>query len=333
MHLADITALRTVSGAGLLMALTRRCPLSCAHCSTDSAMDSEQYSSAPFLGLVDTFTAAAHPEVMVLSGGEALLRPGLVADLAESARLAGTRTCLMSGMYFARRALGARGSVSQATMIPAGLRRAIGAVDHFAASLDVHHEREVGRDDVFRAFRAVLDLVPAASFHVTGLGDDDPYIEDLVARIRREFDDQVPVLVSRVQPTGRARKGLSTSSQHRGTRYRSGGQHRPRQARRGTDSLLVRRVAARGLRRDRLRVQPPESRRSSAACASRPRRRRVGLVGGLARPDPRPALAPCHQDSGTGRGARPLRHEIGSGDHGRTTARRLRDLRDPGSGS
>lgn len=195
LHLADITALRSIPAAGVLLALTRRCPLSCAHCSTDSALDSEQHAEEPFRTLVDSFRPDSRPEVMVLSGGEALLRPRLVADLATTARRAGTRTCLMSGMYFAR----------QGSEIPVGLRAALGAVDHFAASLDVHHEREVGRDDVFRMFRRVLETVPAGSFHVTGLGDGDPYVADLVADIRREFHDRVPVLVSRVQPTGRAR--------------------------------------------------------------------------------------------------------------------------------
>src|SRR5690242_1506129 len=131
MHLADIMRLRMVPGAALFLAITRRCPLSCAHCITDSSLASEQYSDEPFRRVVDSFTAEYHPRVLYMSGGEALLRAGLVHDLAVAARVVGTRSGVLSGMYFARE--GQR-------MSPA-VRRAIGSLDHFAASLDEFHER------------------------------------------------------------------------------------------------------------------------------------------------------------------------------------------------
>lgn len=195
MHLAEIAALRSVPAAGVLLALTRRCPLSCAHCSTESSDAAEQYPGVPFRRLVGSFASWQRPEVIVMSGGEALLRPRLVADLAATARAAGTRSYVLSGMFFAR---GER-------RIPPAILRAVGSVDHFAASLDAFHEREVSRREVFRALHLLSDRVPAMSLQLTGLGDDDPYIEDLVAEARREFADRLPILVTRLQPTGRAR--------------------------------------------------------------------------------------------------------------------------------
>lgn len=199
MHLYEMAQLRTRPAAGLMLALTRRCPLSCAHCSTDSYLDSEQYGADPFRRVVASFTPETAPGVILMSGGEALLRADLVRELALSARTAGTRSYLLSGMYFAR----------DSRRIPAALVKAISPVDHFAASLDEFHEREVSRQQVFAAIRQVRDLVPHTSFQLTGRGEDDPYLAGLVADIRREFDDEVPMLIGIVSPVGRGVQLLS----------------------------------------------------------------------------------------------------------------------------
>ncbi|WP_033213709.1 radical SAM protein [Kitasatospora phosalacinea] len=193
MELAELIGLRPVPGAGLLLTLTRRCPLSCAHCSTSSSMAGEQPRAADLRRFVGSFTPAERPEVLMLTGGEPLLRPGLAAELAALARAAGCRTALLSGMFFAR---GGR--------VPAPVVRAVSALDHFSASLDVHHEREVPRADVFRAVHRVLDAGVPASFHLTGGGPDDPYLAEVTAAVRREFADRVPMLVTEVRPLGRA---------------------------------------------------------------------------------------------------------------------------------
>lgn len=192
MHLAEMAVRRAVPGAGVFLALTRRCPLSCAHCSTESAMDSEEHAPWPFLRLVASFTEEEHPEFIAMSGGEALLRPALVRELAESARARGTRSYLLSGLFFARTGR----PVSRA------LRAAIGAVDHFAASLDRFHEREVSRRAAFRALHEIRSWGTRVSLQITG---DDAYADDLVRDARREFDDQVPMLVVPLRPVGRAR--------------------------------------------------------------------------------------------------------------------------------
>src|SRR5947209_1142650 len=129
MHLVEILARRQVPGAGLYLSLTRRCPLSCAHCSTNSSLSSEEYEASNFLKLVDSFTVDCHPEILVLTGGEPLVRPGLVRGITERAHAVGTRVVLASGMFFAR----------QAT-IPASLNETIRGVDHLTASLDIYHE-------------------------------------------------------------------------------------------------------------------------------------------------------------------------------------------------
>lgn len=198
MELADIVGLRPVPCAGLLVSLTRRCPLRCAHCSTASTMTGEQTAARTLVRFAGTFTPADRPEVVMMTGGEPLLRPALMEELAHTVRAAGTRSAVLSGMFFARNG-----------RVPARILRAITAVDHFSASLDVHHEREIPRGDVLKAMRKVLDAGVAASFHIVGSGPADPYLADVVGEVRRVFGDRVPMLVSQVRAVGRAAAWLS----------------------------------------------------------------------------------------------------------------------------
>ncbi|AUG78990.1 radical SAM protein [Kitasatospora sp. MMS16-BH015] len=193
MELAELVGLRPSPGAGLLVTLTERCPLSCAHCSTSSTMRGGQPGSAELLRFVGSFGPDDRPELMLLTGGEPLLRPALAAALATTARAAGTRTALLSGMYFARQ-----------PRIPAGIRAAVRALDHFSASIDVFHEREVPRAEVFRALREILDAGVPISLHATGSGPEDPYLAGLTADVRRAFGADCPMLVNELRSVGRA---------------------------------------------------------------------------------------------------------------------------------
>ncbi|MET0391380.1 MAG: radical SAM protein [Polyangiales bacterium] len=197
MHLIDLLSWRSTPAAGVSIGLTRRCPLHCAHCSTSSTPHSEEHPAALFERFVDSFSVDCRPEVLSMSGGEAMLRPGLVRSLAERARRAGTKTSVLSGLFFARFAA-----------IPAGIKAAIEAVDHFSVSLDEFHEREVPRADVFRVLEQVLARGTHVSMHLVGHGAEDPYVEGLVADVRLRFGAQVPMLVNNVSHFGRARTWL-----------------------------------------------------------------------------------------------------------------------------
>ncbi|MET8840961.1 radical SAM protein [Streptomyces rubiginosohelvolus] len=218
MELAELVARRPFPAAGLLLGLTRRCPLSCAHCSTGSGLFTRQEPDAGQLErFVGSFTAENRPDVVMLTGGEPLLLPALAERLSTLARNAGSRTALLSGMFFARSGAlpGSRGGASRVRRvgafpgrrsgaIPPAILRAIRSVDHFSASLDVHHEREVPRADVFRALHLVREEGVAVSLHLTGTGASDPYLADLTRAVEKEFDGQLPCLVNEVRPFGRA---------------------------------------------------------------------------------------------------------------------------------
>ncbi|MCU7730688.1 radical SAM protein [Actinoplanes sp. KI2] len=192
MELGELVGLRPLPGAGLLLALTQRCPLRCAHCSTASTAAGAQPPAARLRRFVASFGDQDRPAVLLMTGGEPLLRPELVAELAYAARRRGTRSAVLTGAFFAR------------TSTPAAIRAAIEAVDHFSVSVDAFHERQIPRRDVFRLLAAVLDSGVPVSIHAVGAGADDPYLDGLVADVRRRFGDRVPMLVNTIRPVGRA---------------------------------------------------------------------------------------------------------------------------------
>jgi MoaA/NifB/PqqE/SkfB family radical SAM enzyme len=171
--------------------------LHCSHCSSSSALDSEQYDEAPFRRLVASFRSDDHPAVVAMTGGEALLRPRLVHDLAIDARHVGARSYLLSGMFFAK----AGGA------IPPSLLRAIEVVDHLAASIDAFHEVEVARSAVLDTLARRMDAGQACSLQVTATAPDDPYVADLAREVGQRFDGRLPILVSTLGPKGRAEEG------------------------------------------------------------------------------------------------------------------------------
>ncbi|MEU7908833.1 radical SAM protein [Actinoplanes sp. NPDC049118] len=192
MELGELVGLRPLPGAGLLLALTQRCPLRCAHCSSASTQAGPQPSAARLRRFVASFGDRDRPDVVLMTGGEPLLRPELVAELALAARRRGARSAVLTGAFFAR------------TATPAAIRAAIDAVDHFSVSIDVFHERQIPRPDVFRLLSSVLDAGTPVSIHAVGATAGDPYLTGLVADVRRRFGDRVPMLVNTVRPVGRA---------------------------------------------------------------------------------------------------------------------------------
>jgi pyruvate-formate lyase-activating enzyme len=171
--------------------------LNCRHCSTSSTLGLADLSEAPFRRIVGSFTEDSHPDLVVMSGGEALLKAELVRWIGETSRRVGASTQVMSGMYFARE-----------RRIPPAVRRAVDAVDHLSASIDVFHEEEVPRSAVLRVLRELADEGKDLSVHLVGLDDDDPYLAEAVADIRETLDDRVPIAVNHVGPLGRAAEWL-----------------------------------------------------------------------------------------------------------------------------
>lgn len=224
MRLDELMGLRRTVGAGLLVTLTERCPLHCAHCSSASTRAGRLLDGAALLRFLRTFEPDCRPDVLLLTGGEPLTRPRLVERAAEAARAAGTKTAVLSGAFFAAGRSGghgartgpgvagasglpgspeAGGGATAAWGLPAWVARVARAVDHFSLSLDAFHEREVARDDVFRTLEALLRTGVATSLHLLAGGPRDPYPDEVAEQVRTRFGADVPMLVATVRPVGR----------------------------------------------------------------------------------------------------------------------------------
>lgn len=198
MHLLDLLAVRADPAAGLYLSLTRRCPLHCAHCSTGSTMRSEQLDEAPFRSMVESFAGGQPPHLIWMTGGEPLLRPRLVCDLAMRSRQLGVASALLSGVWFAA-----------APRPPGEIRRALLSVDHVSVSIDRYHEREVPRVAVLALLAELLAEGRDVSVHLTGDRAGEAYLDQAVDEIRSALDDRCPIHVSLVGAAGRARDWLS----------------------------------------------------------------------------------------------------------------------------
>jgi hypothetical protein len=199
MHLAELLVRRPVPAAAVFVTLTRRCPLRCRHCSTMSTMTAEQLPAALLRRFASSFTPADHPEFLLMTGGEPLLRPRLVTELAQIARAAGTRSYVLTGAFFTR-----------AGPPPALIKTALEAVDHVAVSIDVFHQAEVPRANVFRLLHQLRETGIDVSIQACGTGPGDRYIAGLISDVRTEFADRVPLLVTTLRPAGRARQWLGS---------------------------------------------------------------------------------------------------------------------------
>lgn len=197
MHLSELLSYRAIPAAGISMGITRKCPLRCAHCSTNSSLNSEQFAGHIFTNFVDTFTEEHHPKVISMSGGEALLRPKLVRRLAQSARRVGVKSSVLSGLFFANY-----------STIPKYIEQAIRSVDHFSVSTDIFHEAEVPRRNVFKTLEVVLSYGGDVSIHLVGQDQNDPYLLNVTREIQDNFGDRVPILVNSLARFGRARDWL-----------------------------------------------------------------------------------------------------------------------------
>lgn len=194
MHLREIFQIRGETAAGVYMLLTRRCPMSCAHCSTQShPMATDEIPRDFAEWFVDSFGAGVPPKLLCLSGGEALLRPALVKSLVARAAQAGTATYLMSGMFF----VGERG-------MPRAIRQAVSGLAHFSASIDQFHEKFVPRKAVFKALASIRELGVSISIQSVANGRDDPYLQNLLSEIENYFGQTVPVFYLLLKPIGRA---------------------------------------------------------------------------------------------------------------------------------
>ncbi|MER8184721.1 radical SAM protein [Kitasatospora sp. NPDC094015] len=178
MRLDQVLTLRRTPGASVLLYLTDRCPVGCAHCSVSARPDSPGPQDLALLGeLLDTLATRPGLRAVAVSGGEPFAERRaltLAVDRLHDARLA---VVLFTAGHWA----GAR----TPSWIDALLRKAATVF----LGVDDYHLARLGRDRLRRAVRAVA----GAGSHPVLQVIDRPGRLDLVrALLAEEFGDGWP---------------------------------------------------------------------------------------------------------------------------------------------
>ncbi|MDC0670580.1 radical SAM protein [Nannocystis radixulma] len=142
---AEVEQIRARRGRSMLLFITDRCPVGCAHCSVDSRPDSPTIEDFPlFSDIVEWICAAPEIDVVGISGGEPFVeRRGLSLASQRFAAAGKQQVIFTSGVW------------ATADEPPAWIREILARSSCIYLSTDVFHARTVADDRLVRAARAI----------------------------------------------------------------------------------------------------------------------------------------------------------------------------------
>jgi organic radical activating enzyme len=170
----EIEAVRHAPGRSLLLFVTDRCPVGCAHCSVDSRADSPTITDfALFEQLVDALCAAPRLELVGISGGEPFAeRRGLALASRRLAAAGKRQVVYTSGVW------------ASAARTPTWIREVLGRCSSVYLSTDAFHASRVPDGRYVRAARAIAD---AGAWIVVQVLDIEATIEAAERLLRDAF--------------------------------------------------------------------------------------------------------------------------------------------------
>lgn len=169
---AAIERVRARRGRSILLFLTDRCPVGCAHCSVDSRGNSPTIADFDLFGrILDWIAREDAFDVVAFSGGEPFVERRGLTLACDRLAAAGKRIVLFTSGVWARQA-----------RTPAWTRRVLEQSTTVYLSTDAFHMSHVTGDDFVRAARQVA--TSGAWLVVQGLDDATTRrrIEELLAR-------------------------------------------------------------------------------------------------------------------------------------------------------
>lgn len=194
-RLKDLLLARTVVGGGIYFCLTRRCPLQCAHCYTNSHPAAVgELDDDSVIRFVKSFTDAP-PTWVLLSGGEPFLKAPLISRMGRECRTNGVQVYVNTGLYFAK------GKSAPATVV-----RALDAIDHLSISMDPYHAAFVPVPSAVRFMGWFLNKYQGGkglSVQLCESAKDRSFTTALKDQLQVEFGGAVEVAVMKLQAVGR----------------------------------------------------------------------------------------------------------------------------------
>lgn len=178
----------------LVINVTLRCPLKCAHCCYSSDMTKTGHLSLDDVKAAISQAAAAHRfDAVHFVGGDPLLHPALVRDAIEHAAEQGLQTGITTSAFWAKSRERARDVVSM--LKAAGL-------SEITLSYDDAHAQFLKSSHIANAVSAAIDAGLKA--RVAVVIEPDSRITPASLRAALALDDSVQVYAMAVNSTGRA---------------------------------------------------------------------------------------------------------------------------------
>jgi organic radical activating enzyme len=191
--LSEVDRLRRANGRSVLLFLTDRCPVGCAHCSVDSRRDSPTIDDFTiFRHLLDGIAGRPGVELVGISGGEPFVeRRGLI-EAVERLSNAGKILVLYTSGVWAR------------SETPTWIRSVLSATDCVFLSTDGYHAEMLPDDRFIRAAHAVRDADVSLIVQVIRLPKMVARAESLLQRAFGEcWRDEAELSLTPPLPYGR----------------------------------------------------------------------------------------------------------------------------------
>ena len=179
---------------GVALMLTRRCNMTCAHCSVQSGPKiKEEPTREELIATLHAVADAGIPSVQI-TGGEPMIREKLVFDLLRAAKKRGMLTTMSSNGFWGKRQTNAWRTV-------AALKRA--GMGRLTISYDRYHAQFQGPQPALNIARAAEWFNLPLNINITRVAND-PEIASIVAPFEKRH--QLKMRFYDVQEVGRARE-------------------------------------------------------------------------------------------------------------------------------
>ncbi len=178
----------------LMISLTARCNIECAHCAVWSGPDrAEQLAGGQLLPALEELLEAGRIDAMAVSGGEPFLRLKTLGEIGALAQRYGAPLAVHTNGFWATTPARAQ-----------KLLRGLSGITQLQVSTDEYHEAHLPLLRVRTALEAALDCGLQAELLVcTWQGEADPFQQELRAVVGVDLLARVRVLQSSIDPVGR----------------------------------------------------------------------------------------------------------------------------------
>lgn len=193
--LAEADRIRSQPGRAVLLYLTDRCPVGCAHCSVSALPRGPRPDPALFGRLVDELCQLDRIRLVGISGGEPFTEPAALAAATDRLAAAGKRLVLYTSGYWG----GDDGTV------PGWTREVLARASCVVLSTDTYHAARIAEPRYLAALRATADAGTWIAVQVIGTAAQLAEAERLLTRaLGASWRDRAEIRATELLTRGRA---------------------------------------------------------------------------------------------------------------------------------